>query len=496
MKESENFKFEDHIRHFFKETSHTDPAEAGPAQGKGNTEPSIQDIQFDIKPSELIAYLKNYIVGQDKGIETLATKICTHFHRMKLEMNNPKLSRIIGNVKSNILMIGPTGVGKTYLVRLIANKLKVPFVKGDATKFSETGYVGGDVEDLVRELVHQVGGNIRLAELGIIYIDEIDKIASSLNWTGPDVSRGGVQRNLLKLMEETDVDMRVPHDLSSQMEAMLETQRTGKAARKRVNTRNILFIMSGAFNNLPEIIAQRLKTGGMGFTGEKLPSHIETEYLLDHLHTQDLVKFGYEAEFVGRLPIITYLNDLTEEGLYEILQNPNSAVILGKKRDFASYGIDLTFSDQALRLIAKQAILHKTGARGLVTVIEKMLLPFEKSLPSSNIKELHITPDLINSSEQVINRMIMDSAFKEFAEQFAQDSGIEIEFSEGAIKAINRIALKEGKSVESVLQNILEDYKYGLTLVGKTNLKITNTLIQDPKGYLDRLVKQSYRKEE
>ncbi len=170
---------------------------------------------------------------------------------MKLDKSIPEEDRIIGNIKSNMLLIGPTGVGKTYIIKLIAKRIGVPFVKADATKFSETGYVGGDVEDLVRELVHESDGDITRAEYGIIYLDEIDKIASTGNVYGPDVSRTGVQRNLLKLMEESEVDLKTPHDLASQVEAAMEAQRTGKVTRKKINTRNILFIVSGAFGGFP-----------------------------------------------------------------------------------------------------------------------------------------------------------------------------------------------------------------------------------------------------
>ncbi|MBT7789999.1 MAG: AAA domain-containing protein, partial [Calditrichaeota bacterium] len=267
-KDRSKYKMDERMAELLWDKSIPDPDEVGTPPGEKTKDPSIDNIQFDIKPNELIDHLKEYLVGQREAINVIATKICTHFHRMHLERDHPDLPRILGHVKSNMLLIGPTGVGKTYLIKLIANKLNVPFVKGDATKFSETGYVGGDVEDLVRELVHQSGGDIPLAEYGIIYIDEIDKIASSGSPHGPDVSRSGVQRNLLKLMEETEVDMKVAHDLASQMEAVIETQRTGKAARKKVNTRNILFVMSGAFLELPPIISKRMKKGGVGFTGE------------------------------------------------------------------------------------------------------------------------------------------------------------------------------------------------------------------------------------
>jgi ATP-dependent Clp protease ATP-binding subunit ClpX len=189
----------------------------------------------------------------------LATKICTHYNKIKFMADKRGDSdRGIGKIKNNIIMAGPTGVGKTYMIKLIAQKIGVPFVKGDATKFSETGYVGGDVEDLLRDLVYEVNGDIERAQYGIVYIDEIDKIASCGNIIGPDVSRTGVQRALLKPMEETEVDLRVPHDPISQMEAIEKYRRTGKREKKTINTRNILFIVSGAFNGLEDIIKKRM----------------------------------------------------------------------------------------------------------------------------------------------------------------------------------------------------------------------------------------------
>src|SRR4030067_1960255 len=221
-------------------------------------------IDFDLKPEELEAFLNDYIIRQEEAKEILATKICTHFKRIKFtEMTKGKTRyESVGHIKNNILMIGPTGVGKTYLIKLIAKKIGVPFVKGDATKFSETGYVGGDVEDLVRDLVYEANGDFETAQYGIIYLDEIDKIASSNNLIGPDGSRTGVQRALLKPMEETEVDLKVPHDPISQLEAIEHYRKTGKREKRTLNTKNILFIMSGAFNGLEELINERLNREG------------------------------------------------------------------------------------------------------------------------------------------------------------------------------------------------------------------------------------------
>ena len=181
-----------------------------------------------------------------------------------MESDDP-IGSMVGSIKNNVLMIGPTGVGKTYIIKLIADKIGVPFVKGDATKFSETGYVGGDVEDLVRDLVREADDDIELAQFGIVYIDEIDKIASSRNLIGADVSRTGVQRALLKPMEETDVDLKVPHDPISMIQEIEQFRKTGQRDKRSVNTGNILFIMSGAFTDLAPIIKKRLSKQGIGF---------------------------------------------------------------------------------------------------------------------------------------------------------------------------------------------------------------------------------------
>jgi ATP-dependent protease Clp ATPase subunit len=218
-------------------------------------------ISFDLKPEELVAYLDQYIVKQESAKAILATKICTHFNRIKRYQASPDVvNDMVGSIKNNVLMVGPTGVGKTYMIKLIAKKIGVPFVKGDATKFSETGYVGGDVEDLVRDLVREADGDIEHAQHGIIYIDEIDKIASSRNLVGADVSRTGVQRALLKPMEETEVDLKVPHDPISMLQEVENFRKTGKREKNVVNTQKILFIMSGAFNDIAEIVQKRISS--------------------------------------------------------------------------------------------------------------------------------------------------------------------------------------------------------------------------------------------
>lgn len=375
---------------------------------KEKTEEPLR-INFDMKPEELKSYLDGYLVKQDEAKEILATKVCTHFHRVKM-FETPDKNRgqeSVGEIKNNIMMIGPTGVGKTFLVKLIAKKIGVPFVKGDATKFSETGYVGGDVEDLVRDLVHEAKGNIELAQFGIIYLDEVDKIAATSNLIGPDVSRSGVQRALLKPMEETEVELKVPHDPVSQMEAMMEFQKTGKRERKKINTKHILFIMSGVFNGLEEIIRKRLNRQGIGFGAEIKAKDEQAEYL-KRVKTEDLIQYGFESEFVGRLPVITVFEYLAVDDLYHILRNPKSPIIIGKKRDFKAYGIDLQFEDEALHPIAENAWQEKTGARGLVSAVERVLLKFEHILPSTNIRHLVVTPAMVDDPAGELQKILQN----------------------------------------------------------------------------------------
>ena len=437
---------------------------------------SHRTIHFAMKPEELKAYLDEYLVKQDEAKRVLATKVCTHFNRIKrFELNrDPRLHESIGEIKNNIMMIGPTGVGKTYLVKLIARKLGVPFVKGDATKFSETGYVGGDVEDLIRDLVQEAGGDISIAQYGIVYLDEIDKIAASPNLIGPDVSRSGVQRALLKPMEETEVDLRAAHDPIAQMEALTQFQKTGKRERKRISTKNILFIMSGAFNGLEEIVKKRINEQGMGF-GADIRSKDERVQQLRHVKAEDLVEYGFESEFIGRLPVVTVFENLEVEDLYKILRSPKSPVIQSKKRDFKAYGIDLQFEDASLRALAEKASRERTGARGLVSVIERVLLRFEHALPSTDIRHLVVTRAVVENPEVELGEILAAPEDPErerlFGGLMAEEANAIAEsmrrnradlqtrhgvhLSDSRVEIITRRAVEERMDLDSVVQEVV-----------------------------------------
>jgi endopeptidase Clp ATP-binding regulatory subunit ClpX len=405
-------------------------------------------INFDLKPEELISFLDQYIVKQDDAKAILSTKICTHFNRIKrAENSSDETNDMVGRIKNNILMFGPTGVGKTYIIKLIAKKINVPFVKGDATKFSETGYVGGDVEDLVRDLVREADGDIELAQYGIIYIDEIDKIASSRNVIGVDVSRSGVQRALLKPMEETEVDLKVPHDPISMIQEIERFRKTGKRDKRSVNTSNILFIMSGAFGDLVEIVKKRVANQKIGF-GANIKNIRDDSDFLKQAKAEDLIEYGFESEFVGRLPVRAVFEKLTEKDLLEILRNPSNPIILGKKLDFAAYGIDIVFEDRALEVLAKNAFIENTGARGLVSAVEGALLPFEKKLPSTHIKKFPVTATYVKNPEKSLKQVLALSNPDELNETYEKLFLAEKEYIKGYLDS-NRMNFSK---------------KYGLTL--------------------------------
>ena len=481
---------------------------------KGAEEPQKDDgkvFEFNYQPADIKAYLDRFVIRQDEAKKVLATAVCDHYHHAQM-LRDDRESESAGSKlefsKQNVIIIGPTGVGKTYLVKHIADLIGVPFVKADATKFSETGYVGADVDDLVRDLVAKANGDIELAEHGIIYLDEIDKLSSGPERLGRDVSGRGVQTALLKLMEETEVALYAPNDIRSQMQMMFDT-RKGRTGREVVNTRNILFIVSGAFGGLEKIIEKRTNRKSIGFVSADTKS-TAAEHLFRESRTKDFIDYGFEAEFIGRLPVRVVCDPLSADDMFQIMKNSEGSLIRQYEREFAAYGVKAVFEDDALREIATRAEDEKTGARGLVTAWERVLRDFKFEMPSLGLPELRIDGALVKDPERRLVQCRAEAAsqvmelgaahageVRAFAERFQREHGFTLDFDSTAIAAVAARAQREGMHVEAMCAKLFKDYPFGLKLVtrstGETRFTLTPEAVANPDKYVSELVVNACR---
>ena len=462
--------------------------------------------RFTLKPREIKDHLDRFVIRQDDAKEVLSVAICDHYNQARQTLESPDAPDS-DYVKPNVLLLGPTGVGKTYLIRHVAKLVGVPFVKADATKFSETGYVGYDVDDMVRDLVKAADGNVDLAAFGIIYIDEIDKIAGqSSQGGGRDVSGRGVQTNLLKLMEETEVNLTSQTDMLGQMQAMMEMQRGGTPPPQRISTRNILFIASGAFMPMTDIVRRRLGKGSIGFD-PAAPQSADDTQLLKQADTRDFITYGLEPEFIGRLPVRVACEPLNANDLEKILSDAEGNILNQVQSEFKGYGINAKFTADAVREIAELAESQGTGARGLTTVLERRLRPFKFALPSTTVSELELDAQTLREPDAALTALLAEQKqaqfqrehedLARFATTFEAENGMPLEFTAAAATHLVERATDEQKTVHGICSRLFKDYPYCVRLlkergvIGPLQLDVED--LANPDSYLSDRVVAAYQ---
>ena len=407
-----------------------------PDKAAGGLRASI--ARFSLTPRAVKAHLDEYVIGQDQAKRALSVAVCDHYNFARTCLASPDLAPS-HHVKPNILLLGPSGSGKTHLMRALSKLLCVPFVKADATKFSATGYVGGDVDDVVRSLLPAAGGDVEMAEFGIVYIDEVDKLAESAARRGGGLFGGGggsgintrdVQHALLKLMEDAEVPLQPPNasapspppHLQRGGASLLPAPRvrgaaaTREAPRSVLRTRHVLFVFSGAFTGLEASLRsqqqqQQQEEAATAHAAAETAkaqqvSAAESRDVLQLARTADLVGAGLEPEFVGRVPVRVACRHLSVEDLVSILREAKDSVAGQLARDFRGYGIELRLSECALREVAERAVREQTGARGLLTVLEDALRDFKFECPGTGVTAIDVDAEVVRRPAESLTALL------------------------------------------------------------------------------------------
>uniref|UniRef100_A0A7S4EX90 AAA+ ATPase domain-containing protein n=1 Tax=Chrysotila carterae TaxID=13221 RepID=A0A7S4EX90_CHRCT len=377
--------------------------------------------EFSMTPRQVKAHLDKHVISQEEAKRALAVAVCDHYNFVKRCLAEPELDAR-HHVKPNVLLLGPSGSGKTHLMRALARMLGVPFAKADATKFSATGYVGADVDEVVRSLLGAARGDVAAAEFGIVYVDEVDKLAEGAG----SASRGGgvntrsVQSALLKLMEDAEVPLRAPGERPPWL-----SRNEGRNEAQVIRTRHVLFIFSGAFSDLEAMLrteqaqqaaaehaaARAAATDGREQGDDGLEALSTADALVDPLcraHPRDFVRAGLETEFIGRIPVRVVCRSLRRHDLVAIMRDAEDSVLKQMQRNFDGYGIDLVVTDEALDEIASRAESERTGARGLLTVLEDTLRDFKFELPSTNLKQLVVDRHTVQAPKKHLEALLTE----------------------------------------------------------------------------------------